>query len=165
MMELSDAGKTATLYCLYMDLYVNFTPSLSENLETIKFDYKDKRDKRVLNLWDITDRDSRALRHYETWRANFRQCPRGTRRTMIPLSMELAAERLSTVLREEVEDLTLLPLLVLVNKQNSPYAMTVADVKDLLGLERLPQELVWHIQGVSAMLEHSDMEPLGNTQK
>lgn len=82
--------------------------------------------------------------------------------------MELAAERLSTVLRE-VEDLALLPLLVLANKQDSRYAMTVADVKDMLGLEKLPQEQVWHIQGVSAkwgeglkegfdwLLEHSDL--------
>ncbi|KAF9540473.1 hypothetical protein EC957_004046 [Mortierella hygrophila] len=35
--------KTAIFYRLYMDLYFNnFTRSLSENLETIKFDYKDK---------------------------------------------------------------------------------------------------------------------------
>lgn len=94
-----------------------------------------------------------------------------------PLSMELAAERLSTVLREEVEDSTLLPLLVLAKKQVSPHAMTVADVKDLLGLEGLPKEQVWHIQGVTAkldvglkdgvdwLLEHSDLEPSGEKLK
>ena len=128
-----------------MDLHIISTPSLSEKLETITYDYRDKHGKRVLNLWDITEGGGRALRQYETWWTNFRQCPRGIvivvdSASHDPLSMELAAERLSTVLQEEVEDSSLLPLLVLANKQDSPHATTTADVKDLLGLERLPQE-------------------------
>ncbi|KAF9141126.1 ADP-ribosylation factor-like protein 2 [Mortierella sp. GBA39] len=161
---------------------ISIPPPCCFDLETIKFDYKDKRGKRVINLWDITEGGGRALQLYETWRANPRQCPRGfifviDSADHDSLSMELAAERLSTVLREEVAVSTLLPLLVLANKQDSQYAMTVADVKGLLELERLPQEQVWHIQSVSAMLgedlkdgfdwllEHSDIEPSGNTLK
>lgn len=159
MMGLSGAGKTTILYRLYMGLCIASYPSRSENFETINSDYKDKPGKRVFSLWDIPEGAGRALRLYENWRAT--KSPEGPRGIIFvvdsvdfnPLSMELAAERLSAVLREEVEDSTLIPLLVLANKQDSQFAMTVADVKDLLGLEGLPQEQVWHIQGVSAMLD------------
>ncbi|KAF8940227.1 hypothetical protein BGZ47_007816 [Haplosporangium gracile] len=50
MMGLSGSGKTAILYRLYMNLYISSTPSLSENLETIKYDHKDRRVKRMFNL-------------------------------------------------------------------------------------------------------------------
>ncbi|KAH7044297.1 ADP-ribosylation factor 1 [Linnemannia elongata] len=172
MMGLSGAGKTAILDRLKIGLYIAHHPSISENIETI--DYMSKRGQRVFNLWDITERGDRGLRVYESWRTLSQQYPQGIIFVVDStdhshLSMELAAERLSTVLREGVEDLTLLPLLVLANKQDSRYAMTVADVKDMLGLEELPQEQVWHIQGVSAkwgeglmegfdwLLEHSDL--------
>ncbi|KAG0058159.1 hypothetical protein BGZ89_001519 [Linnemannia elongata] len=171
MMGLSGAGKTTILDHLKLGFYFAHHPSLSENIETI--DYMSKRGQRVFNLWDITERGGRGLRVYESWRTLSQQYPKGIIFVVDStdhshLSMELAAERLSTVLRE-VEDLTLLPLLVLANKQDSRYAMTVADVKDMLGLEELPQGQVWHIQGVSAkwdeglkegfdwLLEHSDL--------
>ncbi|OAQ35740.1 P-loop containing nucleoside triphosphate hydrolase protein [Linnemannia elongata AG-77] len=142
MMGLSGAGKTAILDRLKLGFYIAHHPSIFENIETI--DYMSKRGQRVFNLWDITERGGRGLRVYESCRTLYQQDPQGIIFVVDSadhshLSMELAAERLSTVLRE-VEDLTLLPLLVLANKQDSRYAMTVADVKDMLGLEELPQE-------------------------
>ncbi|KAF9152025.1 hypothetical protein BG015_005879 [Linnemannia schmuckeri] len=158
MMRLSGSGKTAILYRLYMSLYITSTPSLSENLETIEYDHNDRHVKRMFNLLDFIEGGGRALRKHETWRTDSRQNLQGVIFVVDsadhnPLSIELASERLAAVLQEEVEDSNLLPLLVLANKQDCPHPMSVADVRDLLGLEGLPSEQVWHIQGVSANLD------------
>lgn len=175
---LSGAGKTTILYRLKLGVHTTCSPSLSENLETIEYEYKDGQVKRVLNLWDLTEGGSRALREFGTWQTHYRQYLRGIIFVVDsvdrdPFIMELASERLSTALQEQTQGNKLLPLLVLANKQDCSHAMTVAEVKDLLRLEELPSEQVWHIRGVSAkvdeglrdgldwLLAHSDLHPSG----
>ncbi|KAG0279191.1 hypothetical protein BGZ97_009609, partial [Linnemannia gamsii] len=155
---LSGAGKSTILHRFKFHLYITCSPSISENIETVEFQCMHKRVKRVFNLVDLTEGSGRALRENETWRTQYRQHLRGIIFVVDsadhdPLMMEQAAERLLTFLHEEVEGTKLLPLLVLANKQDSPTAMTVAEIKDSLRLEVLPGEQVWHIMGVSAMLD------------
>ncbi|KAF9091627.1 hypothetical protein BGX23_004984 [Mortierella sp. AD031] len=165
MLGLGGAGKTAILYRLKLGELVTLYPTFSDNIETIEYKYKnkdkdgnkttDKYTKRPFDLWDISEgHGRRQLRDFEMWETHYRHLFRGVifvvdSADQDNLSTTLACEQFEAVLWEECSSQKK-PLLILANKQDVPHAMTVADVRDLLGLERLPEEQVWHIQSVSA---------------
>ncbi|KAF9185882.1 hypothetical protein BGZ50_002830 [Haplosporangium sp. Z 11] len=144
MLGLDGGGKTTTLYQLKLHSRVQTLTTIGCNVETIRCRSQ------LLTIWDIAGHGPlRSL-----WRTYFENSM-GIIFVVDStdyLRMDEAKEELWRALREltEMSDAHMdAALLVYANKQDHRDAMTVAEVRDALELNRL-QSRVWHIQGSDA---------------
>ncbi|KAF9350780.1 hypothetical protein BGX34_001000 [Mortierella sp. NVP85] len=140
MIGLDAAGKTSILYYLKLGERVTTIPTIGFNVETVTY-YNF-----TMTIWDVCGGGVIP----NLWRHYFEQST-----GLIFVVDSNDADRISEV-RDHLmramneDDLRGVPLLVLANKQDMPSSMTVADVRDALGLQTL-RERKWHIQGTNAL--------------
>uniref|UniRef100_A0A6B2LM78 ADP-ribosylation factor n=1 Tax=Arcella intermedia TaxID=1963864 RepID=A0A6B2LM78_9EUKA len=140
MTGLDAAGKTTILYKLRLGEVVTTIPTIGFNVETVEY-------KNILfRCWDVGGPDKiRPLwRHYYTDTSCIIFVVDSNDRYRLPQ----VVEEMNTLLRED--RMRHLPLLVFANKQDLPWAMTVNEVKENLGLEEVGRGRPWLIQGTSA---------------
>jgi len=137
---LDAAGKTTFLYKLKLHELCVTIPTIGFNVETVQ--YKNIN----FTIWDIGGQDRiRAL-----WRHYFR----GVDGLIYIVDsgdaerMEEAKEELHKVLNES--ELEVVPLLVFANKQDSPKALTVAEVTDRMNLSSVKNRR-WKVQAASML--------------
>ncbi|KAH7921293.1 ADP-ribosylation factor [Leucogyrophana mollusca] len=138
MVGLDDAGKTTLLYRLQLDRILTTTPTIGVNVETIHYNNTS------FTIWDVGGQDT--LRTF--WKHYYKD----THGVIFVIDsgdrsrISIAREELQQLLREN--RLRDTPLLVLANKQDLPYAMTRAEVTDILGLQAFAARR-WHVQAIS----------------
>ncbi|KAL6051061.1 ADP-ribosylation factor 4 [Balamuthia mandrillaris] len=128
MLGLDGAGKTTILYQLKLGEVVTTVPTIGFNVETLT--YKNVR----CVVWDIGGQKTlRALyRHYyQDTRALIFVVDSSDRERIEEASQELKQIFQAAELRDTL-------LLVLANKQDMPYAMSVAEIAEKLELQSLP---------------------------
>ena len=139
MVGLDASGKTTILYKLKLGEVVTTIPTIGFNVETVQ--YK----KIEFTVWDVGGQDKiRPL-----WRHYF-QNTQGLIFVVDSNDRERvgeSSEELSKILRED--ELKDSKLLVFLNKQDLPNAMSVAEVTDKLGLHAL-RNRKWYIQSCCA---------------
>lgn len=139
MVGLDGAGKTTTIYKLKLDEVVSTIPTLGFNVETVS-----PCKGLTLTVWDIGGQEViRPLwRHYYNnadgviYVIDSNDVPR----------MDVARDELYGVL--ESHELENVPLLILANKQDLPYAEPVSKMAEHLNLPSLKRP--WHIQACCA---------------
>ncbi|KAG0250511.1 hypothetical protein BG011_008281 [Mortierella polycephala] len=144
MLGLDHGGKTTALYQLKLHSKIQTFTTIGCNVETIRCRSQS------LTIWDIAGHEPlRSM--WRTYFENSMSIIYVVDSTDI-LRIDEAKEELWRALRElsEMSDAqTDAALLVYANKQDHKDAMTVAEVRDALELDRL-QGRVWHIQGSDA---------------
>jgi ADP-ribosylation factor 1/2 len=151
MLGLDAAGKTTLLYRLKLGEIQHTIPTIGFNVETVE--YKNLK----FTVWDVGGQSKlRPLwRHYYT----------GTQALIFVLDsndtdndrVELAKEELHRLMQnDELRDAL---LLVFVNKQDLPRAMSVSEVAERLELHRFRKNL-WYAQGCCAQSGHGLYEGL-----
>jgi ADP-ribosylation factor 1/2 len=141
MLGLDAAGKTTLLYRLKLGEVQHTIPTIGFNVETVQ--YRNLK----FTVWDVGGQSKlRPLwRHYYT----------GTQALIFVIDsndidddrVELAKEELHRLLQnDELRDAV---LLVFVNKQDLPRAMSVSEVTDRLELHRFRKNQ-WYAQGCCA---------------
>ncbi|XP_077371891.1 ADP-ribosylation factor 5-like [Festucalex cinctus] len=140
MVGLDAAGKTTILYKLKLGEIVTTIPTIGFNVETVE--YKNIS----FTVWDVGGQDKiRPL-----WRHYF-QNTQGLIFVVDSNDRERvteAADELSKMLGEqELKDAV---LLVFANKQDLPNALTITELTEKLGLNRLRNK-EWHIQATCAI--------------
>jgi len=149
MVGLDAAGKTTILYKLKLGEVVTTIPTIGFNVETVKY-------KKInFTVWDVGGQDKiRPLwRHYyqNTDAIIFVVDSADKERVSGDGTSgdedNSAKAELSRMLAES--ELRNASLLVFANKQDLPDAMSISDLKDKLGLERITDRK-WHIQGAVA---------------
>jgi small GTP-binding protein len=152
MVGNNNAGKTTIMYQLKVGLFVNTIPTTGFKVETIH--YKNF----ALSIWEIGIRNNTAF----LWRQYAEQAV-GVIFVVDSYDVDRIGEANGDLRRtlNELDELGLpkLPLLVYANKQESRAAMSVADVRDQLGLKSV-QDREWHIQGSSATMNDGLWEGL-----
>jgi ADP-ribosylation factor protein 1 len=139
MVGLDAAGKTTILYKLKLGDVVTTIPTIGFNVETVE--YKNL----TMTVWDIGGQDKiRSLwRYYYT----------NTNAVIFVVDsndrsrMEEARLELDRMLN--AEELTNAKILVYANKQDLPGAMSVREITNELGLQKL-RNRQWFVQGCSA---------------
>ncbi|XP_065580899.1 ADP-ribosylation factor 1-like 2 [Artemia franciscana] len=139
MVGLDGSGKTTILYKLKLGEIVTTIPTIGFNVETVE--YKNIS----FTVWDIGGQERvRAL-----WRHYFENT-QGVIFVVDAIDRERigeAREELQKILNEcELRDAV---LLVLANKQDLPFAMHSAELKDMLGLDQV-RNRNWYIQETCA---------------
>ncbi|XP_019712803.1 ADP-ribosylation factor 4-like [Hippocampus comes] len=139
MVGLDAAGKTTILYKLKLGEIVTTIPTIGFNVETVE--YRNIS----FTVWDVGGQDKiRPL-----WRHYF-QNTQGLIFVVDSNDRERvaeAADELSKMLGEqELKDAV---LLVFANKQDLPNALTISELTDNLGLNRMRNK-EWHIQATCA---------------
>lgn len=146
MVGLDAAGKTTILYKLKLGEVVTTIPTIGFNVETVS--YKNIN----FTVWDVGGQDKiRPLwRHYYQNTQGVIFVVDSNDRDRIDDTKDYehsAREELQRMLAEdELRDAV---LLVFANKQDLPNAMSVNEVQDRLGLNKL-RHREWHIQATSA---------------
>ena len=145
MLGLDAAGKTTILYKLKLGEVVTTIPTIGFNVETVEY-------KNIwFTCWDVGGRGIRPLwRHYypNTKGLIFVIDSNDKDRINDDNGADNSAkEELDRLLAED--ELKNVTLLVFANKQDLPNAMSVKDVQDKLGLNKL-KNIEWHIQGCCA---------------
>lgn len=141
MVGLDAAGKTTLLYKLKLGQVTTTIPTIGFNVETLT------HEQLSFTVWDVGGKDKiRPLwRHfYQHMRAVIYvvdSCDRDR--------MEAAGEEIAKMFRED--ELQGLPLLVIANKQDSPFAMSVSSMIEPLGLNNI-RDRKFHVQACSATL-------------
>eukprot|EP00128_Syssomonas_multiformis_P018583 Colp12_sorted_trinity150504_noHs@6242 len=138
MVGLDAAGKTTILYKLKLGEVVTTIPTIGFNVETVE--YKNIN----FTVWDVGGQDKiRPL-----WRHYFQN----TQGLIFVVDtndrerIQEASDELSKMLSED--ELQNAIVLVFANKQDLPKAMSVAEVTDKLGLNKLRRK--WYIQATCA---------------
>ncbi|CAF1123461.1 unnamed protein product [Rotaria sordida] len=136
MFGLDAAGKTTALYVMKLGEVVTTIPTIGFNVETVEF-----RNIKM-TAWDVGGRDKiRPLwRHYYQNTAAIVYVIDSNDRERI----NEACEELHRMANED--ELRTRPILVLANKQDLPNAMSVDELRDKLGMNRLSCDTKWHIQ-------------------
>eukprot|EP01062_Namystynia_karyoxenos_P024478 TRINITY_DN1954_c0_g1_i1.p2 TRINITY_DN1954_c0_g1~~TRINITY_DN1954_c0_g1_i1.p2 ORF type:complete len:226 (+),score=96.87 TRINITY_DN1954_c0_g1_i1:80-679(+) len=141
MVGLDAAGKTTILYKLKLNEVVTTLPTIGFNIETVE--HRHLR----MTVWDIGGQDKlRPL-----WRFYMRDCDGvifvvdSNDRDRVGQAREELQRLLAT---EELRDAC---LLVLANKQDLPYAMTLPEVTDRLCLRSIARNRDWYAQGSCAV--------------
>ncbi|CAF1132448.1 unnamed protein product [Rotaria sordida] len=136
MFGLDAAGKTTALYVMKLGEVVTTIPTIGFNVETVEF-----RNIKM-TAWDVGGRDKiRPLwRHYYQNTAAIVYVIDSNDRERI----NEACEELHRMANED--ELRTRPILVLANKQDLPNAMSVDELRDKLGMNRLSRDTKWHIQ-------------------
>eukprot|EP00243_Klebsormidium_subtile_P002855 TRINITY_DN15791_c0_g1_i1.p1 TRINITY_DN15791_c0_g1~~TRINITY_DN15791_c0_g1_i1.p1 ORF type:complete len:192 (-),score=30.01 TRINITY_DN15791_c0_g1_i1:314-889(-) len=139
MLGLDAAGKTTILYKLHIGEILSTVPTIGFNVEKVQ--YKNVQ----FTVWDVGGQEKlRPL-----WRHYF-----GNTDGLIYVVDSLDKERIHKA-AAEFSTITSDPLmrksaiLVFANKQDMPRCMTVAEVAEALGLQKL-RSRQWHIQGTCA---------------
>jgi len=146
MVGLDAAGKTTVLYKLKLGQVVNTIPTIGFNVETVE--YKNFS----MTVWDVGGQQKiRAL-----WRHYYQNTPgmifvvdSSDRKRIDQSDGEDTSvkDELQLILAEdELRDTV---LLVLANKQDLPNAMSVNELSERLGLNKLKHR-EWHVQGTCA---------------
>eukprot|EP01126_Amoeba_proteus_P052992 TRINITY_DN6440_c0_g1_i5.p1 TRINITY_DN6440_c0_g1~~TRINITY_DN6440_c0_g1_i5.p1 ORF type:complete len:193 (-),score=33.56 TRINITY_DN6440_c0_g1_i5:297-875(-) len=140
MCGLNNAGKTTTLYKLFLDEVVATKPTIGSNVEEIQ--YKDLK----FLMWDIGGQESSRA----TWASYYSGTSviifvlDSTDRTRLPISKQELHNMLS---HEQLRDSI---LLVFSNKNDLKGAMTSNEVCELMGLDKIKNRH-WHIQSCCAL--------------
>ncbi|XP_051874913.1 ADP-ribosylation factor 4-like [Pristis pectinata] len=139
MVGLDAAGKTTILYKLKLGDVVTTIPTIGFNVETVEYNRTN------FTVWDVGGQDKiRPLwRHYFQNTQGLIFVVDSNDRERIPE----AADELRKMLQEdELRDAV---LLVFANKQDLPNAMSVSEMTEKLGLQRLHNR-VWYVQATCA---------------
>ncbi|GJJ14063.1 hypothetical protein Clacol_008320 [Clathrus columnatus] len=149
MLGLDNAGKTTLLYKLKLGEILTTIPTIGFNVETIT--YK----KLSLCVWDVGGQ--------EILRSLYKHYYYGAQ--ILVFVMDSNDQDRIYEARDELNrilDDPLLPrvtLLVYANKQDLPFAMSIAEITDKLGL-RTRRNRSWHVQGVCALTGEGLVEGL-----
>jgi len=141
MLGLDAAGKTTLLYCLKLGGIQHTIPTIGFNVETIEF--KNLK----FTIWDVGGQS----KLFPLWRHYYTECQAlifviDSNDTDID-RIELARKELHQLMQEdELRDAL---LLVFVNKQDLPRAMSVSEVAQRLELHRFRKN-PWYAQGCCA---------------
>jgi GTPase SAR1 family protein len=177
MVGLDAAGKTTILYKLKLGDVVSTIPTIGFNVENVE--YKNLN----FNVWDVGGQDKiRPLwkYYYHGSHAIIFVIDSNDVERIDPISMEKAfqkgkvsGESLSKSAAEELEkllgedELRDAALLVLANKQDLPHSMSVSEITEKLGLNRI-RNRPWYIQGCCATTGdglYEGLDWLANTLK
>lgn len=141
MLGLDNAGKTTILHRLKLGEVVVTIPTIGFNVETLEFG------KMNMTVWDIGGQMKiRPLwRHYYvgTQALIYVVDSNDTERIMNDDMGDSAYEELHRLLADDA--LRKVPVLVLANKQDLPNAMTVRNMTEALGLNKI-RDRKWFIQ-------------------
>ncbi|KAI8346579.1 ADP-ribosylation factor family-domain-containing protein [Mortierella sp. GBAus27b] len=143
MLGLDCAGKTTILYRLKLGEVVYTIPTIGFNVETFTYN------KFTLTVWDACGggQIARMWHHYLLNMVGMIFVVDSSDEPRIHEAREHLWSAHEELQRRELGSI---PLLVYANKQDLDASMTVAEVRDGLGLEAL-KEREWHIQGVCAL--------------
>lgn len=139
---LDGAGKTSILYRLKCNEAVPATPTIGFNVETIRIARNVS-----FTIWDVRG-DSKIS---PLWKHYFPGC-KGVVFIVDasdPSRLSEAREELDWILKSD--EITGLPFVLLVNKQDLPEAATPSDVAKKLGVDKVKDRKV-HVQGTSALV-------------
>lgn len=140
-MGLDSAGKTTLLYRLKGHQVVETLPTVGFNVEPLEAPGHVS-----LTLWDVGGQTS--------LRANWKDHLEGTDALVYVLDStdEARLPEAVTELMEVLDDpyMAGVPVLVLANKQEAPEALSLLEIRDRLGLERL-QDCCWELHACSAL--------------
>jgi ADP-ribosylation factor protein 1 len=146
MVGLDAAGKTTVLYKLKLGDVVTTIPTIGFNVETVEYRNVE------FTVWDVGGQQKiRVLwHHYFQGSQGIIFVVDSNDRTRIDQAEDCdtsAKEELHRMLAED--ELRGAALLVLANKQDLPHAMTVNEVSERLGLNKLKNRK-WYVQGTCA---------------
>ena len=146
MVGLDYSGKTTALYRLKFGQYINAVPTIGFNCEKVRVQYKN----RCLNftIWDIGGQDK--------LRPLWKSYTRGTDGIVFVIDSvdeerfeEAKMELLKTARLPENKNV---PILILANKQDLPRAKEAREISNLLSLDELTSNHLWHVQPSCAVI-------------
>merc|ERR1712238_379226 len=140
MLGLDNAGKTTILKSTANEDQTHVMPTQGFNIKSVQ------QDNVKLNVWDIGGQ--KTIRPY--WSNYFDASDALI--YVVDSGDEKRFEESATELKELLAEdkLANVPVLVFANKQDLATAMGPDEVKEALGLDKLPEDRTWHIQACSA---------------